>query len=130
MMPRHPKAGGACHGAGPPMSGNLGAWTIAAFGRRAPSRWLDPGPVDIISRMERETSLLTVAHRCDYADMVIAVSGKLCDEVKWLYNCGHKLRMAYNAIHLSQVRPARFATRKTSGKMTEPNANGFPSRVF
>mmetsp|Transcript_74709 Transcript_74709/g.200113 ORF Transcript_74709/g.200113 Transcript_74709/m.200113 type:complete len:96 (+) Transcript_74709:93-380(+) len=67
---------------------------------------------------------------CDYADMVIAVSGKLCDEVKWLYNCGHKLRMAYNAIHLSQVRPARFATRKTSGKMTEPNANGFPSRVF
>jgi len=36
---------------------------------------------------------------CDYADRVICVSGKLCDEVK-MYNCHDKLRMAYNAVQI------------------------------
>ncbi|EKX50475.1 hypothetical protein GUITHDRAFT_103709 [Guillardia theta CCMP2712] len=37
---------------------------------------------------------------CDHADRVIAVSGRLCDEVKSLYHCDNKLRMAYNGIQL------------------------------
>jgi glycosyltransferase involved in cell wall biosynthesis len=36
---------------------------------------------------------------CEYADKVIAVSGRLCDEVK-MFNCGHKLRMVYNGVQL------------------------------
>eukprot|EP00802_Teleaulax_amphioxeia_P010088 Tamp_10113.p1 GENE.Tamp_10113~~Tamp_10113.p1 ORF type:complete len:469 (-),score=121.28 Tamp_10113:675-1937(-) len=36
---------------------------------------------------------------CEYADKVICVSGRLCDEVK-PYNCEHKLRMVYNGVQL------------------------------
>jgi glycosyltransferase involved in cell wall biosynthesis len=36
---------------------------------------------------------------CEYADKVICVSGRLCDEVKQ-YNCEHKLRMVYNGVQL------------------------------
>lgn len=36
---------------------------------------------------------------CDYADRVICVSGRLCDEVK-SFGCDHKLRMVYNGVQL------------------------------
>lgn len=36
---------------------------------------------------------------CQYADRVIAVSGRLCDEVK-MYDCQDKLRMVYNGVQL------------------------------
>jgi len=58
---------------------------------------------------------------CDHADLVIAVSGRLCDEVKELYGCHNKLRMAYNGIHLhnfeGMVNPGEIKGRYGIGPM-------------